>query len=105
VQRRFLKGCVKSAMKVNVLNGEISEREKRGYVQYALNKHRGRQIDEIDICLNGEFVDVKVHFCDVDFQHAYRSADYLVDTLEKMNDAKQVEFSDKTTHTIGDVND
>ena len=86
-------------MKISIVNGEISEEEKRAYIAYALEKHRGRQIDELEITLDGEFADLKCRFSDIGFQHAYRSADYLVDSMKKLNDAKQTEFSEKERHS------
>ena len=32
------------------------------------------------------------------FQRAYRSADYLVNSMDKLNDAKQSEFAQKQRH-------
>lgn len=85
-------------MKVNVLNGELDIHEIDEYVRYAGRKYTGRQIEQLDITIDGEFVDLKVYFKDTNFQHAYRSADYLVNDMDKLNDAKQTEFSQKLTH-------
>ena len=85
-------------MKVNVINGELDVHEIDEYVKYGNRKYKGRQISQLDITLDGEFVDLKFYFKDTDFQHAYRSADYLVNTMEKLNDAKQSEFSQKQRH-------
>ena len=85
-------------MKINVIGGEMDRAEIDEYIKYAGQKYKGRQIGELDIVIDGEFVDLKVHFKDMDFQRAYRSADYLVNTMEKLNDAKQKEFSEKERH-------
>ncbi|MBE6861305.1 MAG: hypothetical protein E7497_00180 [Ruminococcus sp.] len=85
-------------MKINVINGELDVHEIDEYVKYGSRKYKGRQISQLDITLDGEFVDLKFYFKDTDFQHAYRSADYLVNTMEKLNDAKQAEFSQKQRH-------
>lgn len=85
-------------MKINVIGGEMDRREIDEYIKYAAQKYAGRQISGLDIIIDGEFVDLKVEFKDMDFQHAYRSADYLVNSMEKLNDAKQREFSDKQRH-------
>ncbi len=69
-------------MKINVIGGELDRRELDEYIAYAHNKYRGRQI------------------CGTDFQRAYRSADYLVNDMEKLNDAKQKEFSEKERHKV-----
>ncbi len=87
-------------MKINVINGELDVHEINEYIKYGSEKYIGRQIRQIDITLDGEFVDLKFYFKDTDFQHAYRSADYLVNTMEKLNDAKQTEFSQKERHKV-----
>lgn len=87
-------------MKVNVLGGEMSPREIDDYIAYAGKKYAGRQIKQLDLTIDGEFVDMKVYFKDTDFQRAYRSADYLVNNMDKLNDAKQREFSDKQRHGV-----
>ena len=87
-------------MKINVIGGEMDRREIDEYIKYAGQKYIGRQIGEMDIIIDGEFVDLKVRFKDTDFQRAYRSADYLVNSMEKLNDAKQKEFSEKERHKV-----
>ena len=85
-------------MKINVIGGEMSRAEIDQYLEYTRQKYIGRQISQMDIIIDGEFVDLKVHFSDMNFQRAYRSADYLVNTMDKLNDAKQKEFSEKERH-------
>ena len=85
-------------MKINVIGGELDRRELDEYIAYARNKYRGRQI--CGIILDGEYADLKVYFSDMDFQRAYRSADYLVNDMDKLNDAKQKEFSEKERHKV-----
>lgn len=85
-------------MKINVINGELNVHEINEYIKYGQDKYKGRQIRQLDITLDGDFVDLKFYFKDTDFQHAYRSADYLVNTMEKLNNAKQAEFSQKERH-------
>lgn len=87
-------------MKINVIGGEMCRQEIDEYIKYAGQKYVGRQIKELDIIIDGEFIDLRVHFKDTDFQRAFRSADYLVNTMEKLNDAKQKEFSDKQRHKV-----
>lgn len=87
-------------MKINVIGGEMSRREIDEYIDYGRKKYIGRQISGLDITIDGEYVDLKFYFSDADFQHAYRSADYLVNTMDKLNDAKQSEFADKQRHGV-----
>ncbi len=87
-------------MKINIIGGEMERREIDEYIKYAGQKHPGRQISQMDIIIDGEYVDLKFYFSDMDFQHAYRSADYLVNDMKKLNDAKQSEFSEKQRHKV-----
>ena len=87
-------------MKINVIGGNISQQEIDDYIEYGRKKYVGRQIKQLDLTIDGEFVDMKVYFKDTDFQRAYRSADYLVNNMDKRNDAKQREFSDKQRHWV-----
>ena len=87
-------------MKINVICGEMTTQEIDEYIKYAGQKYTGRQISGLDIIIDGEFVDLKVYFKDTDFQRTYRSADYLVNNMEKLNDAKQSEFSEKQRHWV-----
>ena len=54
-------------MKINVIGGEMDRREIDEYIKYAGQKHRGRQISQMDITIDGEFVDLKFYFKDMDF--------------------------------------
>lgn len=90
-------------MKINVIGGEMSVREIDEYIAYAAKKYSGRQIAQLDLIIDGEFVDIKAYFKDMDFQRAYRSADYLVNDINKLNDAKQREFADKQRHAAQEL--
>ena len=85
-------------MKINVIGGEMSRAEIDQYLEYARQKYTGRQISQMDIIIDGEFVDLKVHFSDMNFQRAYRSADYLVNTMDKLIDATEKAFSAMERH-------
>jgi hypothetical protein len=89
-------------MKVNVYGGDMSPNEIDQYIEYVAGKYAGRQISQLDLTIDGDYVDIKTHFKDTDFQHAYRSADYLVNSMDKLNDAKQTEFSQKEKHKVGE---
>ena len=83
-------------MKVNVYNGELTQSEINAYINYGMSKYRGRQFEALDIRIDNDYVDLTFHFKDNNIKKTFRSADYLVNSLEKMNDAKQMEFNDKT---------
>lgn len=87
-------------MKINVTGGEMDPREIDQYISYGMQKYSGKHIKQLDINIDGNHVDLKFYFGNVNFQRAYRSTDYLVNNIEKLNDAKQAEYSEKQRHWI-----
>ncbi|MCD7811498.1 MAG: hypothetical protein LUG91_06570 [Ruminococcus sp.] len=89
-------------MKVNVIGGTMTSREIDEYIKYGQEKYKGRQICRLDVTVDGDFVDLKFYFKDTNFQHAYRSTDYLVNKVDKLNSAKQSEFLDKNYNWVSE---
>lgn len=87
-------------MVVTVTGGTISDAEKQGYVDYVCEKHPDKQLDTLDINLDGEFVDLKYHFKPVRFERIRRITGYLVGTLDRFNNAKAAEEADRVKHGI-----
>lgn len=87
-------------IKVNVLNGTLSNEEINAYVERANQLYPEKTIDAIDIKLDGEYVDVDYHFSDVPFQRIRRITGYLVGTLDRFNNAKRAEVVDRVKHGI-----
>lgn len=86
-------------IEVNVIGGEISEEEKRAYVNRAVEQNQGRVIDKINVTVDGEYVDLEYHFADVPFDRIRRITGYLVGTLDRFNNAKHSEVLDRVPHT------
>ncbi len=86
-------------IEVHVINGDLSEPEIDAYIAYGREQYPDREICGVDIRLDGEFVDLKYYF-QPRFQHVYRATDYLVKTLDVLNDAKRAEYRDKVMHPV-----
>ena len=86
---------------VEVINGEISLKEIQAYVEHGRKQHQGKVIDRMEINLDGEFVDLKYHFADVPFDRIRRITGYLVGTIDRFNNAKRAEVSDRVKHNVG----
>lgn len=84
---------------VNVTGGEISNEEKQAYVQRAWQKY-GRALHYIDLKLDGEFVDIHYHLKKVPFDRIRRITGYLVGTLDRFNNAKRAEESQRVKHKM-----
>ena len=75
----------------------ISENE----ALYYLNEHRkkvGKPVIEMEIEVDGEFVNVKFKYPPVAFQRIRRITGYLVGTLDRFNNAKASEVRDRVKH-------
>lgn len=89
-------------MKVNVIGEQISEEEKKAYVDYVLEKYHERVISQLDITVDGEFVDLKCTFLNPPFVRIRRITGYLVGTLDRFNDGKRAEEHDRVKHGVGE---
>lgn len=87
---------------VNVIGGEISQEEKNAYVTRGYEKY-GRALKYIDLKLDGEFVDIHYHLKDVPFDRIRRITGYLVGTLDRFNNAKRAEESQRVKHNMEGV--
>ena len=86
---------------VFVMNGEIDEAEKREYINYGKKQYPYREIESVEVMLDGEFVDLKYHFKSAPpFQRIRRITGYLVGTTDRWNDAKKAEEKERVKHTI-----
>ena len=87
-------------MVINVTGATLSEEEKNAYVKYVNDKHPDKELDTLDIHVDGEFVDLKYHFAPVRFERIRRITGYLVGTLDRFNNAKQAEEHDRVKHGL-----
>ena len=91
-------------MNVNVLNGKISDEEKKLYREYALEHTDGRELESLDVNLDNEYVDLTYHFNNVPFERIRRITGYLVGTIDRFNNSKKAEVRDRVKHmTIEDL--
>lgn len=89
-------------MTVNVIGGDISDEEKQAYIDH-VRKKAGRGFDyvkEINIKLDGEFVDLTWRYYDIPFDRIRRITGYLVGTLDRFNDGKRAEEHDRVKHDV-----
>lgn len=85
-------------MNIIVRNGEIFEIEKRAYANYMQKQYPNERIETLEITLDGDEVDLNVTFATVAFQRIRRITGYLVDTIDRFNDAKRSEVNDRVKH-------
>ena len=79
---------------------QISQEEIEAYKDYGKKKYRGREISEMTVKTDGDFVDLKFEFADMPFERIRRITGYLVGTLDRFNDGKRAEEHDRVKHTV-----
>lgn len=68
-------------MTVTVKNGTISPEEQAKYVEYIKTANPGREIDSVDLYLDGDYVDIDYKLEPAPFQRIRRITEYLVGSL------------------------
>lgn len=87
-------------MKVNVIGDTIPQEEIDAYIAYGEKKYSNREITEMTVKVDGEFVDLQYSFADVPFDRIRRITGYLVGTLDRFNNGKRAEEHDRVKHTV-----
>lgn len=87
-------------MKVNVIGGEMEQKEIDSYVDYLKEKFPTKQIATLDLKIDGEYVDMDYTFDSVPFERIRRITGYLVGTLDRFNNGKKAEEHDRVKHSV-----
>ena len=87
------------ACKVEILNGTIPQVEIDAYVARAKEKY-GREPVGMTIRVDGDYVDIDYNFGRTPFERIRRITGYLVGTLDRFNNAKRAEESERVRHGL-----
>lgn len=84
---------------VNVKNGTMDPQEINAYITRATQKY-GSEPERIDITIDGDEVELDYTFAPHPFHRIRRITGYLVGTLDRFNNAKRSEESDRVKHSL-----
>ena len=87
-------------IKTKVTGGVLPQDEINYYVERAQKQYPDKVITEIEFEVDGEYVNCAYHFQSQPFERIRRITGYLVGTLDRFNDAKRAEESDRVKHNI-----
>lgn len=87
-------------MKVTVNGGTMPQVEIDEYVRRIRKKHPDRILKDLTLTINGNYVDIEYNYDTVPFERIRRITGYLVGTLDRFNDAKRAEESQRIKHDI-----
>ena len=87
-------------MMVQVVGGEMSEKEKSLYVEHVQKENPNRQLESLKIQIDGDYVNLEYRLVPVKFDRIRRITGYLVGSLDRWNDAKRAEERDRVKHGL-----
>lgn len=87
-------------MKINVIGGEMEQKEIDAYVDYLKDKFPTKQLATLDLKVDGDYVDMEYTFNQVPFERIRRITGYLVGTVDRFNNAKRAEEHDRVKHEV-----
>ena len=88
-------------MVINTKGESISQEEIDEYVNYVKEKNPGKEIAELNLNVNGDFIDLSYTLAnDVPFERIRRITGYLVGTLDRFNDGKRAVEKDRVKHVV-----
>ena len=85
---------------VIVKGGELSKAETEGYILRAREMYPDKNIESIEITVDGEFVELRYRWETVPFERIRRITGYLVGTLDRFNNGKRAEEADRVKHSL-----
>jgi hypothetical protein len=85
---------------ITVIGGKMSEKEQQAYWEHVQNGNPNRQIKNLEITIDGDFVNLKYELVPVKFDRIRRITGYLVGTTERWNNAKLAELKDRVKHSV-----
>lgn len=92
---------------VNVLVGytnesdqQVTEAEIRAYLERGALQHPNSAVTGLALLVDGEDVGIRYELAPVPFDRIRRITGYLVGTMDRWNDAKTAEESDRVKHGV-----
>jgi len=85
-------------MKVTINGGAMPNEELQQYINRANQKFPNDRIEELELTIDGDYVDIRYHMEVEPFQRIRRITGYLVGTLDRFNDGKKAEESQRVKH-------
>ena len=85
---------------IRINGGTLPQEEIDAYIRRGQEKYPNRELEAMDILVDGDYVELKYHFKNLPFDRIRRITGYLVGTTERFNNAKQAEEKDRVKHTV-----
>lgn len=87
-------------MKVTIKGGTMSTEEQREYVNFIKHKHPDKYITDLELTIDGEFVEMRFKYDNIPFERIRRITVYLVGNMTRWNNGKRAEEHDRVKHNV-----
>lgn len=78
----------------------VTEEEIRAYLDRGALQHPNSAVTGLSLLVDGEDVDIRYELAPVPFDRIRRITGYLVGTMDRWNDSKTAEESDRVKHGV-----
>lgn len=86
--------------KIQVEGGSMPISEQYEYLKTIEGKHKGAEIQDMRIVIDGDFVNIFYHFEYPKFERIRRITGYLVGDMNRWNNGKRAEEHDRVKHGL-----
>lgn len=87
---------------ITINGGVLEDAEIQAYVDRGREQRPNQKLTDLEITVDGDYVDLAYSYDDRPFERIRRITGYLVGTLDRFNNAKKAEVLDRVTHEISD---
>lgn len=87
-------------MKINVIGGKMEQSEIDEYVKHIEQENPDKKISNLDLVVDGDYVNMNYTFESLPFERIRRITGYLVGTVDRFNDGKRAEERDRVKHDL-----
>ena len=99
-EARLVDGVSVTVSYARVDDLRVSDDEIRAYLARGSQQYRNTAIVGLDLAVDGEDVGITYDLKPLPFERIRRITGYLVGTLDRFNDAKRAEESDRVKHSV-----
>ncbi|MGN0589840.1 MAG: anaerobic ribonucleoside-triphosphate reductase [Ruminiclostridium sp.] len=87
---------------ITINGGTLENAEIQAYVDRGREQRPNQKLTDLEITVDGDYVDLAYSYDDRPFERIRRITGYLVGTLDRFNNAKKAEVLDRVTHEVAD---
>ncbi|MDO4503337.1 MAG: anaerobic ribonucleoside-triphosphate reductase [Coriobacteriia bacterium] len=79
---------------------KVTDEEVRAYIDRGNSQHPSSVVEGLKLGVEGEDVNIEYKLSPADFERIRRITGYLVGTMDRWNDGKTAEESDRVKHAV-----